>query len=435
MPNPPSRADLQKLPQSLLSFKYTSHRDAVIPLELFSAFPPKLRYFDNCQVLPLEASTKLPLELRELNMKWLPQMATAAHIVIPSRLTTLQVQFLGDDREVDLAWLPTTLTKLVLQSSRPNPQGPQAVRLPASLTSLEHKTGQSLEGEWPESLTHLKVSGPTSFGENAVLALPKTLLTLAVYTFHARDALSLSSNLTELRVDCLMEELTDPLPRTLTSLYAYHGVLTTAYVATLPASLSSITVRQLDDAGVNLKLAECVWPRSLTELVLLSYDVTLTLDDVLALPRSLITFASKCNVPGEILVGFPRGLRTLEMANIIALDSPIGDFNRYVGDLPPRLKRLTVAEGFLGPANAKHLPRTLTDATILRLAPTAATYHLLPVGLASFQFDKNYRCEDDYRAWKGPFDPKSRKPGHPARKGDSASSADASSSGDFCNIS
>ena len=405
-PGSVTSADLVKLPQSLLHFKYVSHHDAAIPLQLMGDLPSRLRTFTTGDDLVPEGPTALPLELRELKMKLLPQLATLAHQVIPPCLTTLRLFMMQDDRTVDLSCLPTTLTKLTLIAKRGTPTGAHSTRLPPNLTSLEHHTGQSLEGEWPDSLLHLKVTGPSSNTIGCTLKLPSALLSLSVHNLYNRDASSLPSTLTDLRVESLMEMLTVPLPRSLTALRCFHGIVTTEFVNNLPGTLSSLYVSYLDDLGIQLELSACSWPRNLTDLSLLSYTATLTEQDILNLPLALNTFDTTCEVPTDLVVHFPRGLRTLGLGKVGG--NFVGALDRCVLDLPRRLTTLKVVDGVLAPESAGGLPRSLTDISLSRTVLEPHLYFLLPVGLNSFHFDTQKFQPISLASYKGPFDPVTR---------------------------
>lgn len=322
-------------------------------------------------------ATRVPPNLTELSARWIIQTPNFSLLnVFPNTITSLTLEFWHiDDRTIDLSQLPVSLRELMISCRTDRHGQPEGLAppLPPNLTKYTTIASQSLEGNWPLGLKTLSVGGASNYRKHP-LTLPLALTSLSLRKLWDYDLLTLPDTLTQLWFEKLeVTGSTDDLkfPPALIKLTATSTLLTAGMINALPTTLQVLKATT-GFAPFVLDVAAVVWPPSLCELSLSSYEGSPTLQDISSLPRTLKIFESHFVIPGDSVSALPAGLEKLEFEFV-------GDLRVHIRNLPRRLTTLFVHGGDLEPESAPYLPRTLTH--IILNSFEAPHPHLLPLGL------------------------------------------------------
>ena len=260
-----TQQSLEMLPPTLTELYTTPVNTDVpskLPIELFRYLPCKLRVIHTIPMM-LTRTTALPPMLEQVQMHLSHELSTTFHTLLPPTLTKLFLLIISggkEDRTFD--WpniLPPTLVHFTLLGRRLHPEG--LVRpLPLNLTNIQHSTGQSLEGTWPDSLTRLSVSGPAKYDVHP-LTLPSRLTDLSAKSFTDKDLLDLPSTLLSFRAEVDLKDAI--LPNSLTSFTAVSIMLSAASIRNLPRTLQKLEILTLQAGSLPFDQVDCDWPPTL----------------------------------------------------------------------------------------------------------------------------------------------------------------------------
>lgn len=206
-----SKEQIEAIPRTLKTLHYEGLPLTAIPASMFGSLPPSLTEFEMAYSRTSLNSSDLiaiPPLLTRIELWNITKSWKSISVLLPMTLTDLKVSLI-DKYHINEFFefgLPKMLKKLEITTTEGRLPNLEKLVLPPLLTSFCHhgtrNTGTTLEGHWPDSLTELRVPGPSS-GNSMALTLPSTLRTVSVFEMIDADVPKLPSRLETLIVEDL----------------------------------------------------------------------------------------------------------------------------------------------------------------------------------------------------------------------------------------